>query len=129
MAVPRYHINLNAYLPTGEVDRKGSPLGELHEGPCDIEYAGDPSIRWQPLNDEAVAAQKRALEAVIARRKQALEFTDPKSKERPAHMAGIKALEAQLAALGVETPAAPVPVAHAQQQQQRQGQQQGQQRR
>jgi hypothetical protein len=80
MALPRYHLHLPAYLPTGPFMGDGKTRAhELHEGGAHIDYAGEPNLAWTPLNEQAVEAQRAYLKALIAKLEEAISFLDPAS--------------------------------------------------
>lgn len=92
---PRYHIHLNAYLPTGPLAPDGQPTYVLHEGPKELEYMGEPNLAWVPLNDLAVEAQAKLLDKVVAALEETIKFVDPKSRSMPQHVLKINQLKAQ----------------------------------
>ena len=107
MAIPRYHIHLPAYLPTGPIMPDGTRAGCYHEGPKDLEYEGPPNPLWVPLNEEAVAAQVKVMDATIAALEEGVKAVDPKSRMLSAHNRKINQLKKQRAEMKVGVVEAP----------------------
>jgi hypothetical protein len=90
----------------------GQPSHEYHAPGKEIAYAGEPSTRWEPLNQEAVDAMRALIEKRIANSEETRKFIpgDPAGLRSLAALNGrIGAMKSRLAGLRISSRAGPQP--------------------
>jgi hypothetical protein len=98
--MPRYHIHLPVFLPVGPIDHKTGENTFLRiEGPTELEYNGEPSLLWSPLNQAAVEAQVQLMDKIIALKTDALKFIKADDRNLPERHREIVRLEKMRAAI------------------------------